>query len=106
MLRITKLLHYFPFGCQVCGDTLVWKGAPSTPLVSIATTKIVESVLAKNNLPGAVSALCCGGADVGTAMAKDERIPLVSFTGSTNVGKKVMFYGYYGTGTTSTHRSL
>ena len=77
------------FGWQVCGDTLVWKGAPTTPLVSIATTKIVESVLVKNNLPGAVSALCCGGADVGTAMAKDERVPLVSFTGSTNVGKKV-----------------
>lgn len=57
--------------------------------MSVATTKIVASVLEKNNLPGAVSALCCGGADVGTAIAKDERIPLVSFTGSTNVGKQV-----------------
>ncbi|XP_042864012.1 alpha-aminoadipic semialdehyde dehydrogenase-like [Penaeus japonicus] len=74
---------------MVCGNTLLWKGAPSTPLVSVATTKIVASVLEKNNLPGAVSALCCGGADVGTAIAKDERIPLVSFTGSTNVGKQV-----------------
>ncbi|XP_063591107.1 alpha-aminoadipic semialdehyde dehydrogenase-like [Penaeus indicus] len=74
---------------MVCGNTLLWKGAPTTPLVSVATTKIVASVLEKNNLPGAVSALCCGGADVGTAIAKDERIPLVSFTGSTNVGKQV-----------------
>ena len=81
----------------MCGDTLVWKGAPTTPLVSIATTKIVESVLVKNNLPGAVSSLCCGGADVGTAMAKDERVPLVSFTGSTNVGRKVKFCWYYDT---------
>lgn len=74
---------------MVCGDTMLWKGAPSTPLVSVATTKIVASVLEKNNLPGAVSALCCGGADIGSAMAKDERLPLVSFTGSTNVGKQV-----------------
>ncbi|KAK3858063.1 hypothetical protein Pcinc_014684 [Petrolisthes cinctipes] len=74
---------------MVCGDTLVWKGAPSTPLVSVATTRIVASVLEKNNLPGAVSSLCCGGADVGSAIAKDERIPLVSFTGSTKVGKAV-----------------
>merc|ERR1711970_1451541 len=74
---------------MVCGDTLLWKGAPSTPLVSVATTKIVQSVLEKNGLPGAISTLCCGGADIGTAIAKDERIPLVSFTGSTNVGKQV-----------------
>ncbi|XP_071547548.1 alpha-aminoadipic semialdehyde dehydrogenase [Panulirus ornatus] len=74
---------------MVCGDTMLWKGAPSTPLVSVATTKIVSSVLEKNNLPGAVSALCCGGADIGTAIAKDERIPLVSFTGSTKVGNQV-----------------
>ncbi|XP_064097896.1 alpha-aminoadipic semialdehyde dehydrogenase-like [Macrobrachium nipponense] len=74
---------------MVCGDTLLWKGAPTTPLTSVATTKIVASVLEKNNLPGAISTLCCGGADVGAAIAKDERIPLVSFTGSTNVGNKV-----------------
>lgn len=56
----------------------------------MATTKIVASVLEKNGLPGAVSALCCGGADIGTAIAKDQRIPLVSFTGSTAVGQKVL----------------
>lgn len=74
---------------MVCGDTLLWKGAPSTPLVSVATTKIVASVLEKNKLPGAVSTLCCGGADIGEGIAKDERVPLVSFTGSTKVGKQV-----------------
>lgn len=74
---------------MVCGDTILWKGAPSTPLVSVATTKIVASVLEKNGLPGAISCLCTGGTDVGVAMSKDERIPLVSFTGSTAVGKKV-----------------
>lgn len=74
---------------MVCGDTLLWKGAPTTPLTSVATTKIVASVLEKNNLPGAISTLCCGGTEIGAAIAKDERIPLVSFTGSTNVGNKV-----------------
>jgi len=74
---------------MVCGNTMIWKGAPSTSLCSVATTKIVASVLEKNGLPGAISALCCGGADVGNAMSADKRIPLVSFTGSTQVGSKV-----------------
>ena len=68
---------------------MIWKGAPSTPLVSVAVTKVVASVLEKNNIPAAVSTLCTGGADVGNAMAEDKRIPLVSFTGSTAVGNKV-----------------
>ena len=37
---------------MVAGNTMIWKGAPSTPLVSVATTKIVTEVLEKNNLPG------------------------------------------------------
>ena len=48
----------------MCGDTLIWKGSETTPLVSIATTKIVSNILRKNNLPGAIAALCCGGADI------------------------------------------
>ncbi|RXG61572.1 Alpha-aminoadipic semialdehyde dehydrogenase [Armadillidium vulgare] len=74
---------------MACGDTLLWKGAPTTPLVSVATTKIVASVLEKNGLPGAVSTLCCGGAEIGDALAKSEKVSLVSFTGSTPVGRKV-----------------
>ncbi|KAI9172899.1 hypothetical protein H9P43_007030 [Blastocladiella emersonii ATCC 22665] len=73
----------------VAGNTAVWKGAPSTNLSSIATTKIVADVLEKNGLPGAITALCTGAADVGEAMAKDKRINLLSFTGSTEVGRKV-----------------
>merc|ERR1712180_115054 len=73
----------------ICGDVTVWKGAPSTPLVSVAATKIVSEVLERNKIPGAVSSLCCGGADVGKAMASDGRVPLVSFTGSTEVGRHV-----------------
>ena len=73
----------------VCGNTMVWKGAPSTPLCSIATTKIVAGVLERNNLPGAICSMVCGGADVGAAMANDPQLPLISFTGSTQVGKQV-----------------
>lgn len=74
---------------MVCGNTMLWKGAPSTPLTSIAVIKVVSSVLQENKLPGSICALVCGGADIGEAIAKDERLPLVSFTGSTNVGQKV-----------------
>lgn len=68
---------------------MIWKGAPTTPLVSIATIKIVESVLKQNGLPTAVATLCSGGADIGKAMASDPKIKLLSFTGSTQVGQQV-----------------
>jgi len=74
---------------MICGDVMLWKGASSTSLCSVATTKVVASVLEKNGLPGAISALCCAGADVGNAMSEDKRLSLVSFTGSTQVGNKV-----------------
>ncbi|TPX33460.1 hypothetical protein SmJEL517_g03677 [Synchytrium microbalum] len=73
----------------VCGNPVLWKGAPTTNLVAVATTKILERVLEQNNLPGALCSLVCGGADVGEAMAKDSRMDLLSFTGSTAVGKQV-----------------
>ena len=73
----------------VCGNTAVWKGAPSTSLCSVATTKIIASVLEANNLPGAICALASGGAEIGNAMANDKRLPLLSFTGSTAVGQQV-----------------
>lgn len=74
---------------MVCGDTVIWKGSETTPLVSVATTKIVAEVLQKNNFPGAVASLCCGGADIGKAMASDTRIKLLSFTGSSQIGQQV-----------------
>jgi len=74
---------------MVCGNTMIWKGAPTTPLVSVATSKIVASVLEKNGFPGAICSLCQGGTEIGQALAADRRIKLVSFTGSTPVGQKV-----------------
>ena len=49
----------------------------------------MESVFKANDLPPAICTLVCGGADVGNAMAHDQRVDLLSFTGSTPVGQKV-----------------
>jgi len=54
-----------------CGNTLLWKGAPTTPLVSIAVTKVFASVFAKNNLPLSIVSCVCGGADIGGLISKD-----------------------------------
>jgi aldehyde dehydrogenase family 7 protein A1 len=98
-LGVVGVISAFNFPCAVfgwnnaisliCGNTTLWKGAPTTPLVSIAVTKIVASVLEKNNLPGAISAMICGDADVGAEMARNESIKLLSFTGSCETGRKV-----------------
>lgn len=48
-------------------------------------TKLVAEVLEKNNLPTAIFTVFCGGAEIGQAISKDTRIPLVSFTGSSKV---------------------
>ncbi|XP_072272118.1 alpha-aminoadipic semialdehyde dehydrogenase [Pyxicephalus adspersus] len=73
----------------VCGDVCLWKGAPTTSLTSVAVTKIIAQVLEDNKLPGAICSMTCGGSDIGNAIAEDERVDLVSFTGSTDVGKQV-----------------
>eukprot|EP00049_Salpingoeca_infusionum_P012027 m.213455 g.213455 ORF g.213455 m.213455 type:complete len:530 (-) comp15083_c2_seq12:158-1747(-) len=73
----------------VAGNTHVWKGSPTTPLTSIAVTNIVSKVLERNSINPAVASMVCGGADVGSAISEDRRVPLVSFTGSTAVGKQV-----------------
>lgn len=74
---------------MVCGNANVWKGAPSTPLVSLAFTKLIDKVLKKNGFPGAISSMVIGGEDIGKAMSADPNINLLSFTGSTKVGQAV-----------------
>ena len=69
----------------ICICSIHRKGAPSTPLSSIAISKIVGGVLEANSLPAAVCTNVCGGAEVGEAMARDKKINLLSFTGSTKV---------------------
>lgn len=58
---------------MVCGDAVVWKGSPTTPLVSIATTKIIANVFQRNGIPGSIASLVTGGADVGETLVKDKR---------------------------------
>jgi aldehyde dehydrogenase family 7 protein A1 len=73
----------------ITGNASVWKPAPSTPLTAIATTKIIQDVLAANKLDGALSSLLCGGGDVGEALVNDKRVDLLSFTGSEARGREV-----------------
>jgi aldehyde dehydrogenase family 7 protein A1 len=74
---------------MVCGDTCIWKGSQTTPLTTVAVGKIMADVLQRNNLPGSICTTFTGGAMIGQAISKDARVPLVSFTGSSKVGKMV-----------------
>lgn len=73
----------------VCGDVCVWKPSEKTPLTAVACQKIAEKVIKANNLPEGLSCLINGDRNVGEWMAADERIPLISATGSTRMGKEV-----------------
>ncbi|MES1913866.1 MAG: hypothetical protein MHM6MM_006014 [Cercozoa sp. M6MM] len=73
----------------VAGNCQVWKGAESVPLTQVACTKIMASVLAKHGFEGVATLAAGAGAEVGAKMASDRRIELLSFTGSTEVGREV-----------------
>lgn len=73
----------------VCGDVCIWKPSEKTPLCGIACQNIISTVFEKNNVPEGVSGLVIGGREVGEWMSADKRIPLVSATGSTRMGKAV-----------------
>ena len=73
----------------VCGNVCVWKPSEKTPLCGVACQHIISEVFEKNNVPEGVSGLIVGGREVGEWMANDTRIPLVSATGSTRMGKAV-----------------
>lgn len=73
----------------ICGNSVLWKPAPTTTLTAIAITKILEDVLKRNSLPASICSLLSGGGEVGNAMASSRDIDLLSFTGSTAVGRQV-----------------
>ncbi|MGC4036385.1 MAG: aldehyde dehydrogenase family protein [Chitinophagaceae bacterium] len=73
----------------ICGDVCIWKPSEKTPLCAVACQNIVAEVFKKNNIPEGVCGLMIGGREVGEWMSADERIPLVSATGSTRMGKAV-----------------
>ena len=73
----------------VCGDTVVWKPVPETPLTAIAVQRIVERAVEGLGAEGVFN-LCVGGAeDVGESMIADRRLPLISATGSCRMGRRV-----------------
>ncbi|MBN2492650.1 MAG: aldehyde dehydrogenase family protein [Planctomycetes bacterium] len=72
----------------VCGDTMVWKPASTTPLCALAVQNLIAPVLRAHGHPGVMN-LVVGPGAIGQAMGEDERLGLVSFTGSTEVGRGV-----------------
>ena len=73
----------------VCGDVCIWKPSEKAPICGVACQKIVQDVFAANNVPEGVSCLVNGDASVGQWMTEDHRLPLISATGSTRMGKAV-----------------
>ncbi|NND10779.1 MAG: aldehyde dehydrogenase family protein [Flavobacteriaceae bacterium] len=73
----------------VCGDVCVWKPSEKAPLCGVACQNIAAEVFKANNLPEGISCLINGDYKVGEMMTKDTRVPLVSATGSTRMGKIV-----------------
>lgn len=73
----------------VCGDVCIWKPSEKTPLTAIACQKIASQVFEKNGISEGVSCLIIGDRTIGELMSNDTRVPLVSATGSTRMGKAV-----------------
>lgn len=108
-LGIIGVITAFNFPCAVfgwnaaialvCGNVVLWKGATSTSLVSIAVTRIVTEIFKKNDLPPAILTMVVApGSTVGEAILTNPRIKLVSFTGSTVIGRHVssVVHGRFG----------
>ncbi|MCU0304204.1 MAG: aldehyde dehydrogenase family protein [Thermoanaerobaculales bacterium] len=73
----------------VCGDTMVWKPSSSTPLTAVAVQNICNTVMERHGLHGIFNLTIGPGSVVGERMINDPRVPLVSFTGSTGMGRHV-----------------
>ena len=73
----------------VCGDVCIWKPSEKTPLTAIACQHIAQEIFKKHHIDEGVSCLIIGDREVGELMANDTRVPLISATGSTRMGKAV-----------------
>lgn len=73
----------------ICGDVCVWKASEKAPLCSIACQNIIAAILKENELPEGISCIINGDYKVGEMMTTDVRIPLISATGSTRMGRIV-----------------
>ena len=75
--------------CTSNGNTCVWKPSGKTPLCALACQNLVAEVFKANKVPEGICGLVIGGREVGELMSNDTRVPLVSATGSTRMGKAV-----------------
>lgn len=73
----------------VCGDCVIWKPSPRTPLTALAVQHIAHRVLARHGFAGVFSLVVGGVDDIGEPMLADARLPLISATGSTAMGRRV-----------------
>jgi aldehyde dehydrogenase (NAD+) len=73
----------------VCGNTCIWKASEKTPLCALACQQIVAGIFATNAVPEGVSSLITGGRETGEWLTADKRIPMISATGSTRMGKAI-----------------
>ena len=73
----------------ICGNTTVWKPSPDTPLTAIATQHIVNRVMADYGVDGVFNLVIGANEVIGECIINDHRLPLVSFTGSTQIGRHV-----------------
>ena len=73
----------------VCGDTIVWKPSSQTPLAAVAVTNIVHEVMAGSGFESVFGLVVGPGRTVGDTLINDRRLPLISATGSCNMGEKV-----------------
>jgi L-aminoadipate-semialdehyde dehydrogenase len=72
-----------------CGDTVVWKPSSKVPLTAIATTKLAAHVMEGSGFEGVFNLVIGSGSEVGDTLIKDRRLPLISATGSCDMGEKV-----------------
>ena len=73
----------------ICGNVTIWKPSEKTPLCGIACQNIISEVLKENNLPEGISSMIVGDHEIGDQLVNDKNVALVSFTGSTKVGRIV-----------------
>jgi aldehyde dehydrogenase (NAD+) len=77
------------FLAAICGDVSVWKPSPKAPLCAVAVQKLANRVLERNGYPGIFQLFISAGTELAEKFVDDRRVDLVSFTGSTAVGRKV-----------------
>lgn len=73
----------------VCGDTVVWKPSSYTPLTAVAVQHVTNQIMADHGVSGIFNLVIGSGRDVGERLIHDPRIPLISFTGSTEIGRHI-----------------